>query len=274
MFRHAELPTSGAASPDADIDLVHDDLPPHAPRRFGRLALWIASASALGIGVAGTVGYKVWFNQDQRAYVEAMAIARQELGITQATLAAQTLSTGIVEPTQAYMPGEAPSALGATGAAPYAAAEPAPAPGLAALPAQTAAQTAAQIPDPLAPVSTATAAILAAAEAAPSAPSAAPATAAAPSAAAVAVATARPAPTARTTQAARRSARMASASPNPQQASTRASRQNPAVSQNRRHPATHAKPDESLFARMGSFFHRVSYRQNGNSSQRDEYSRP
>lgn len=273
MFRHAELPTSGAASPDADIDLVHDDLPPHAPARFGRLALWIASASALGIGVAGTVGYKVWFNQDQRAYVEAMTIARQELGITQATLAAQTLSTGIVEPTQAYMPGEAPSALAATGASPYAAAEPAPAPGLAALPAQTAAQ----IPDPLAPVSTATAAILAAAESARSAPSAAPATPVAPPAAAAEVAAARPAPTApaaRTTQAARRSARMASASPNPQQASTRASRQNQAVSQNRRHPATHAKPDESLFARMGSFFHRVSYRQNGNSSQRDEYSRP
>jgi hypothetical protein len=46
------------------------------------------------------------------------------------------------------------------------------------------------------------------------------------------------------------------------------------AAQNRRHTTPRAKPNDSLFARMGSFFHRVSYRQNVNGSQRDEYSRP
>jgi hypothetical protein len=67
------------------------------------------------------------------------------------------------------------------------------------------------------------------------------------------------------------------APPAPQATANRAGRaQNQALAQNRRHPAQQprAKQSQSLFARMGSFFHRVNYRQNVNGSQRDEYSRP
>jgi len=50
MPKQAELPHSGARSPDAD------PVPTAPPARFGRLALWVASASALAAGVVGTVG--------------------------------------------------------------------------------------------------------------------------------------------------------------------------------------------------------------------------
>ena len=49
------------------------------PPRFGRLAMCVAAASALAIGVMGTVAYSVWFNHDQQAYAEAMAGARRAL---------------------------------------------------------------------------------------------------------------------------------------------------------------------------------------------------
>src|SRR6266702_7921395 len=67
---------------DADFNPDADPAPAATPVRFGRLALWVASASALAVGVVGTVAYGVWFNQDQHAYTEAMENARQTLWIT------------------------------------------------------------------------------------------------------------------------------------------------------------------------------------------------
>jgi hypothetical protein len=52
----------------------------YAPPRFGRLALCIAAAGALTFGVVGTVAYGVWFNEDQQTYAEAIAGAREALG--------------------------------------------------------------------------------------------------------------------------------------------------------------------------------------------------
>ncbi|MCC8400365.1 hypothetical protein LJ655_00410 [Paraburkholderia sp. MMS20-SJTN17] len=51
-----------------------------SPPRFGRLALCLAAAGALTFGVVGTVAYGVWFNEDQQTYTEAIAGAREALG--------------------------------------------------------------------------------------------------------------------------------------------------------------------------------------------------
>jgi hypothetical protein len=58
MFRQAELAHSGAGSPDADIMAA-------PPARGRRLALWVASASALAVGVMGIVAYGDRFDYDQ-----------------------------------------------------------------------------------------------------------------------------------------------------------------------------------------------------------------
>src|SRR5258706_8991267 len=58
MFRQAELAHSGAGSPDADIKAA-------PPARGRRLALWVASASALAVGVMGIVAYGDRFDYDQ-----------------------------------------------------------------------------------------------------------------------------------------------------------------------------------------------------------------
>ncbi|SDR56457.1 hypothetical protein [Paraburkholderia tuberum] len=81
-----------ATDPD-DIDLRHSTTDGRAsfepdgpdesgvpPPRFGRLALCLAAAGALTFGVMGTVAYGVWFNQDQQTYADAIAGARQALG--------------------------------------------------------------------------------------------------------------------------------------------------------------------------------------------------
>ena len=94
MAKHTGPPESGADSPaDPSADNPHsdlgqdrgqgfdDDVDPASvspPARFGRLALWIASASALTVGVVATVAYGVWFDQDQRTYAKAMAAAHMK----------------------------------------------------------------------------------------------------------------------------------------------------------------------------------------------------
>ena len=99
MAKHTGPPESGADSPaERPVGSLADDSPGDSgedfnqrfdpdhdpgyaspPARFGRLALWAASASALTVGVAATVAYGVWFDQDQRAYTRAMATAYQTL---------------------------------------------------------------------------------------------------------------------------------------------------------------------------------------------------
>jgi len=85
MSKRAELPKSGAADPDTGVNLAVDPALAASPAQFGRLALWVASASALAVGVVGTAAYGIWFNHDQRIYIDALASARQALRMSGAT---------------------------------------------------------------------------------------------------------------------------------------------------------------------------------------------
>ena len=81
MANDTDLPYSDPERRDAGFE----DRDPYganaSPARFGRLALCTAAAGALAFGVLGTVAYSVWFNHDQQAYAEAIATARKALGI-------------------------------------------------------------------------------------------------------------------------------------------------------------------------------------------------
>jgi hypothetical protein len=235
MAKHTEPPESGADNaadhpvvPPADaphtdpaqafsrdFDLDVDPGSDSSPARFGRLALWAASASALTVGVAATVAYGVWFDQDQRTYAKAMAVAQQ------------TLSAGVtVVPEQAVQEQQTQSASPAD------------------TPSQRTAWTG---------------------HVAQAAPSADP-----PSTLAE---TAETDPAATASLAAPESDGVASAdSAAPQSAPRQAAAISCSAKQERHRPAQRAKPNNSLFARVGSFFHRVSYRQHDNGSQRDIYS--
>jgi hypothetical protein len=88
MTNQAELP---GLTPENDAEMDHGTPGSRAVRaKDGRLTLWVASASSLAVGVAAAVAYGVWFNHDQRAYMEAIASARQALGIASGAPAART----------------------------------------------------------------------------------------------------------------------------------------------------------------------------------------
>jgi len=194
MSKHTEL-QSDTDRPDADFNLDVNPAPAATPVRFGRLALWVASASALAVGVVGTVAYGVWFNQDQRAYAEAMENARQTLWITAATSAAQpTSSSGYGDLSSSTPPASAVSSV-----------------------------------DLNAPVFS--------------------------------------------TQFDRRAEPSRDISA-PKLATTRPDRASCSANLDRHRPTSRAKSNNGLFTRVGSFFHRVSYRQRGTEGKRDIYSRP
>ncbi len=202
MSNRNQLPseTDGTdTDPDADPSF------PPTPVRFGRLALWIASASALTIGVMGTVAYGVWFNQDQHAYAEAMEHARQTLW-----LAAPAPAPAAAEPVTA--PTVQQTALSDNIAAPVA-------------PARPVALASADLNDPVSSAQL-------------------DSRAAPPNSAAPKLVVIRPV------------------------------RASCSTSVERRRPAPRVKTSGNLFTRMGSFFHRVSYRQHGTESQRDIYAHP
>ncbi|CAN7632991.1 hypothetical protein LJR230_004657 [Trinickia sp. LjRoot230] len=70
---NVERNDSGEITTDAN-------LAPSASRpTYGGLALWVASATALAVGVSGTIAYGIWFDRDQRAYAEAIVSAREAL---------------------------------------------------------------------------------------------------------------------------------------------------------------------------------------------------
>ncbi|VXC04188.1 conserved hypothetical protein [Burkholderia sp. 8Y] len=247
MPHHAELPEepfAGAATPanDPSVPLAASETPldfdddldaPRAPPRFGRLALWMASASALGIGVLGTVAYSMWFNHDQRVYTEAMASARRTLGIDQPVIAAgppsQTLSSGIVQ-------------------------APPPTASLVAAHADT---TALADNPPADTADTSDTTSLGTVAAAPVLPVTGASQDAAPQPRTASNA-------ASETVAASRASRGANGQP------VRTAQAKEAA----RHRASRAKAEPGLFARVGAFFHRVSYRRNATSGQREDYSRP
>ncbi|MDR5779500.1 hypothetical protein QCE63_08670 [Caballeronia sp. LZ065] len=252
MPHHAELPPEerfeahpGPANdpsvtnlPAPEPDFGDEPSPVRAPLRFGRLALWMASASALGIGVLGTVGYGMWFNHDQRVYAEAMASARKTLSIEQPVIAAQTQSAGVVE-----APGTAPAVyVGNTSG-------------------DTSADVTATPLDTASPSMDAPTTV--AADDDHGRDAAGTAELATATALAATPQTSVPAQTAAAT---RRGNGPAVQTSNRAVPSAQA---NPA----RRHSA-HAKPEGGLIARVGAFFHRVSYRHNVPTRQREEYSRP
>ncbi|SAK91037.1 hypothetical protein AWB75_06398 [Caballeronia catudaia] len=227
--------------PEPAIDYDDDAGPSRSPLRFGRLALWMASATALGIGVLGTVAYSMWFNHDQRVYAEAMASARKTLGIDQPVIAARTESSGMVEaPLTTTAPGYTRPYVATGGPAPVETAMLADNP-----PTADAADepTLADASDVSSAAALATASAQAHLQQADDPSYAPPVRSAAVQ-------------------------RRGNASTQ-QSASNRA---NPSA-QPRRHEAR-AKPEGGLFARMGAFFHRVSYRHNVPNRQREEYSRP
>jgi len=253
MPHHAKLPEETVADhaspandptvinlPEPAIDYDDDRGPVRAPLRFGRLALWMASATALGIGVLGTVAYSMWFNHDQRVYAEAMASARSTLGIDQpAIAAAQTQSSGMVE-----------------------------APGTAAIPGYTSTYATNDGP---APVDTASLADNVPADDTPPLADASDSAGAAGAAALATVAAATSAQ-AQSQQQSAAAQRRGNPSATQQAAANRASQSSQSAQARKRQ--AHAKPEGGLFARVGAFFHRVSYRNNVPNRQREEYSRP
>ncbi|MEM5457848.1 hypothetical protein VSR69_23830 [Paraburkholderia phytofirmans] len=213
------------------------------PPRFGRLAMCVAAASALAIGVMGTVAYSVWFNHDQQAYAEAMAGARRALGnSTSASAAAMAKSAGVTAlPAAAVLakspqPSPATSASGVAVAASAAGADPEAGGQFASWAGQVKASKAQ--PDVVA-------------DAAPDTP----ASAATPSISG------------------HRSAGSTTA-PTQQLAASRPGKDARAAPQERRGASETARHKNSLFARMGLFFRRVSYRQHGNANRQDLYSHP
>jgi hypothetical protein len=238
MAKHTGPPESGADSPaDPSADNPHsdlgqdrgqgfdDDVDPASvspPARFGRLALWIASASALTVGVVATVAYGVWFDQDQRTYAKAMAAAQQTLSARAAGVPAQqTLLAGT-----ALVPEQQT-----------------PSPSAATAPTQQTAWSG---------------------RVAPASPPSAPLTTLADAAGADVTTSASPAQPESTGVAPPDSVAPHSSIGQPVTV-------NHGAKQDRHRPAPRLKPNKGMFARMGSFFHRVSYRQHGNGSQRDLY---
>jgi hypothetical protein len=262
MYNDPDLPPVRGHGDDARFesgDVEDTGLTP----RFGRLALCVAAASALAFGVVGTVAYGVWFNSDQQTYAEAIARARQALRMPTPNNMASALATSAqAAPPAAAIVG-APLVTSAISAQ-------APAPLLA--PTQSPGPVTSSPADPIAlldlpavpaksPVSSAESRkpsvwsgqisrpedeeeVLADnAEAVPSGTATGPAVS--------------PRSMQRTAGAAERPARAAKY-----------------AQQERRASATSARRKPNLFARMGSFFRRVSYRQHGSGSQQDPYSHP
>lgn len=199
MSKHPEFPSETAGT-DADINPDADPAFARTPVRFGRLALWVASASALTVGIMGTVAYGVWFNQDQHAYAEAMEHARQTLWLGAVTAPAPIRG---VQPTAAS----------------------------------------GEVAAPLAPPTSE-----------------------------VTVASVDLNPPVSSAQVDRRGEPSDSAGP--KLAVTRPLRVNCSASVEHRRPVSRLKSNGNVFTRMGSSFHRVSYRQHGTESQRDIYAHP
>ncbi|MFC6308975.1 hypothetical protein [Paraburkholderia dipogonis] len=216
------------------------------PPRFGRLAMCVAAASALVIGVMGTVAYSVWFNHDQQAYAEAMAGARRALGNgASANAAVMAKTTSMTAAAAAAVPATLPQPLHATvtsGAT------------VAASPAVVDQEAGGQFASWSGQVK---------------APAAQPTVVANAANVASGTSASTPPPPAST----RRPAN-ANAAPTQQLAAARPGKDGRASPQERRAAPESARHKNNLFARMGLFFRRVSYRQHGNTNRQDIYSHP
>lgn len=231
MFNDTDVPGSAAEHLDGGDDAGAEPSAGAPPVRFGRLALWVAAASALTFGVVGTAAYSVWFNHDQQAYADAMARARQALGTP---------------------------ALAATGAASAKSIAPARMANSAAAPRRAATQAS---PDE---------------EGKQQASWSGPVTPFSPPAnRQTSVADATPAVAESSVPAVHRAAAPSNIAARQQPASSRPGREARLAQQDHQSSSTaNARHKGSLFARMGSFFRRVSYRQHGSGSRQDIYSHP
>ncbi|MGQ7934845.1 hypothetical protein [Paraburkholderia sp. D1E] len=265
MFNDTDLPKSAVENPDTGFDAGAEPSAAAPPVRFGRLALCVATASALAFGVVGTVAYGVWFNRDQQTYADAMAGARQALG-TAASAAIGPASAKSMAPPKAAIFAAAPQSVTTTAGAERTAS------GMhanVAAPVTKATQTTGDTPATA--QMQATAAASDGEEGSKQASWSGPVTRLpTPAASQTSIADATPAATAPSVPAAQRAAH-----PSQQLASSRPGRDARLAQQDRRSSSTaNSRHKESLFARMSSFFRRVSYRQHGTGSQQTSYSHP
>ncbi|WP_144141996.1 hypothetical protein [Paraburkholderia sp. BCC1884] len=273
MFNDTDVPHSIAESPGSGFgtgfEAGLDDQAPQAvaaPPRFGRLALCVAAASALALGVVGTVAYGIWFNHDQQAYAEAMTGARQALGVAGASAAVTAVAAVATVPAKVAVPVAvvAPQAVS---------------PGFTASSPRAAAFSQSSPSSRSSAILTAAPATLTSSgeEGAKQAVWAGEVKRAAPDAASAgnppsSVADAAPAAPAGATLPAHSTRQQ-------QLAANRQSKDWRSAQQERRASAANARHKGSLFARMSQFFRRVNYRQHdggsGNGSQQqDVYSHP
>ena len=268
MLNDTEFSKSAVESPDTGFDSGAEPPAAAPPVRFGRLALCVATASALALGVVGTVAYGVWFNHDQQAYAEAMAHARQALGTAASAAAAPALVKSIVTPRPATF---AAAPRSAAGGMPAPAVKPVTTSTQATAVASATTGTQATADPPTTAQTQAATAASDGEEGGKLASWSGPVTRLpAPTVSETVVADAKPAPTASSAPAA------APSNPAPQQlASGRPGRDARLAQQDRRATsAANARHKGSLFARMGSFFRRVSYRQHDTGNRQDIYSHP
>jgi hypothetical protein len=228
MFNDTDLPETAIQSPGNTGDMGAERPAAAPPARFGRLALCVAAASALACGVMGTVAYGVWFNHDQQVYAEAMAGARQALGMA-ALPAAGPPSAKLIAPAKATT----------SATASHSAATP-----------DEEAHKQASWSGPVIPLST-------------------------PAARQTTVADTTHPVAASSATVARRTAPPSNAASQQQLASGRPGRDARLAQQERRSSSTaNAGHKDNLFARMGSFFRRVNYRQHDTGNRQDIYSHP
>ncbi|MFT4066626.1 hypothetical protein [Paraburkholderia sp.] len=251
-------PDADDLDPDSDLDGLRAS--GAAPPRFGRLALCVAAAGALTFGVIGTVAYGVWFNHDQQTYAEAITSARRALGSSEpgGTRGFAQSAAQAGPPRAAAQPAHSEDTAVATTVTPIA-----PATSTAALSTRPAAtlkadeeggghaiwsgQIQQSAPDANSPTALA---------------DTSPDLYATPAAAQSSAATQR--------------AANAADSPAPQSVPSRTAKDARLAQQDRRAAPANAKHRSNLFARVGQFFRRVSYRQHGSGrqQQQDIYSHP
>ncbi|CAB3793522.1 hypothetical protein [Paraburkholderia fynbosensis] len=271
MANDSDLLQSEAEGQDRRFDVCGAQRTSAPPPGFGRFALCIAAAGALAFGVLATVAYSVWFNHDQQAYAEAIASARQALGmpVSSSAVALGAAAGGPMKPVALMEPAVSPDA-----------------PGTAATHTITTAPTS-NAPATRTPSGSETIA------SEPSSSRASPVLDGEQgSQQAVWSGQVAPAPV----ESGRRNVVLADAtprtppSPSPrpihrinkssdlavqQSAAVRSGKQARTAQAERRASAPNAKHKDSLFARMGQFFRRVDYRQHdAGRQQQDLYSRP
>ncbi|WP_345816356.1 hypothetical protein AAGS40_19150 [Paraburkholderia sp. PREW-6R] len=227
---------------------------PLQPARFGRFAICVAAASALALGVVGTLAYGVWFNRDQQSYVDAIAAARQALR------APPSSPLEAVRAKSAALSSGASSAGSASSWSPDA----------RAVNRQTGAGREQGVEADRRRAVWSGEVTPASPDANASNPAAEGATTQAGSAQ-----NARSPQSAQSALAARPSRRGASADSTAQQtAAAHSGKEARSTQQDRRTAAANARRKDTLLARVSHFFQRVSYRQHGGANQQDLYSHP